>query len=263
MMRRIGNLFILLIVSVSFLLVCPPVDGRENIHLTVVYTDWFPYTYRENGQARGFELEIFKTVIAQMGITADYTRYPWKRCLAAIKNGSADVLISLLKTSERETFTYYPQEPISISKTVFFTRADSAIRYSGSLQDLENYRIGFILGFSYGEAFDRADYLKKDSALTHRVLIKKLLVGRNDLVAENQTVIERYAKQMGVRERIRVLKPPIHHQKLYAGFSRAGGWQQLCDDFSKALAAFKQSEMYKGMLRAEGVFSSQYVVKPE
>ncbi len=183
--------------------------------------------------------------------------------MAAIKNGSADVLISLLKTAERETYTYYPQEHISISKTVFFTRANSPIRYTGSLQELKNYRIGFILGFSYGEAFDQADYLNKDSALTPRILIKKLLAGRNDVIAENQTVIERNADKMGVRGKIHMLVPAIHNQKLYVGFSRATGRQQLGDDFSRVLTAFKQSEMYKGILRAQGVLSSQYAAKLE
>ncbi len=75
-MRCYSKKLYMLLMLVSFLLVSFPVEGGENIHLKVVYTEWFPYTYLKDGQARGFEIETFKTVIAQMGITAEYTRYP-------------------------------------------------------------------------------------------------------------------------------------------------------------------------------------------
>ena len=35
----------------------------ETERIRVVYTDWFPYTYEENGEALGFEIEIFREVI--------------------------------------------------------------------------------------------------------------------------------------------------------------------------------------------------------
>jgi polar amino acid transport system substrate-binding protein len=171
--------------------------------LKVAYTEWFPYTYLENGNESGFEIDIFKAVIAKMGLSARFTQYPWKRCLYVLKSGEADVLISLLKKEDRDKYTYYSAEPISISNTVFFTKSNRNLDFKGSYEELRDLKIGVVDGFSYGSAFDKAAYLNKDVALNPIILIRKLLAGRNDIAAENLTVIEGYAAKMGVIDKIR------------------------------------------------------------
>lgn len=229
----------------------------ETNKLLIVHTDWFPYTYQENGKSLGFEIEVFKEVMKQMNIEVEFVEYPWKRCLNALENGSADGLISLLKTPEREKFTYYPDTHISVSKTVFFTQKDKEIQFNGSYEGLKNYRIGVVLGFSYGEAFDKADYLQKDNAVNVETIIKKILAGRNDLGAENQAVINATAIKLGVKDQIKFIEPPIHTNKLYVGFSKAKGHEKLCKDFSKALAEFKATDNYNKILEKYGIDPSE------
>lgn len=227
--------------------------------LKAAYTEWYPYTYQTDGKALGFEIEIFDAVIHKMGLKAEFKVYPWKRCLANLESGVSDVLISMLKTPEREIYTYYPDENISISKTAFFIKTDNDVQYEGSLNKLRDLSVGYISGFSYGEQFDKATYLKKDPAINPTILINKLLAGRNDVAAENQTVIEGYASKMGVINKIRFLSPPIHTQKLYVGFSKSAGLK-LCNDFSKALANFKKTEDYMSILKKYNVLKSQHLV---
>lgn len=229
----------------------------ETERIRVVYTDWFPYTYEENGEALGFEIEIFREVIKKMNLEADFVRFPWKRCLNSLEEGTADALISLLKTPEREKYTYFPEESISISRTVFFTEKDRRIEYYGSYDLLRGYTVGVIMGFSYGHEFDNADYLFKDPARDAQTLITMLLKGRHDLAAENQAVVNGYAMKMGVSDKIRFLEPPIHSQKLYAGFSRRKGLKKLCDDFSGSLFEFKKTETYSNILKKYGISPSQ------
>ncbi len=226
--------------------------GQTN-NILVVYTEWFPYTYQEKAETLGFEIEILKAVMANMNIDTKFEQYPWNRCLHSLKNGKADVLVSLLKTPEREKFTFYPDNHISISKTVLFTTAGSNIKFDGSYEKLKGYSIGVISGFSYGDAFDKAEYLTKDTVKNAELLIGKLLHGRNDLGAENQAVIRAYAHKMKVQDRIRFLKPPIHTQKLYVGFSKMKGLKKMSENFSIALGKFKNSEAYKKILRKYGI----------
>lgn len=217
--------------------------------ILVVYTEWFPYTYQENGKATGFEIEMFEAVMKNMNKETEFKRYPWKRCLNRLKDGKADVLVSLLKIREREKFTYYPDNHISISRTVLFTSAGRNIDFNGSYEKLKGYSIGVIAGFSYGDAFDNARYLTKDPVRYAKSLIRKVQYGRNDLGAENQAVISAYARKMKVLDNIRFLMPPIHTLKLYVGFSRAKGLKRLSADFSTSLGKFKNSETYKKILR--------------
>ncbi|MFH1156466.1 MAG: transporter substrate-binding domain-containing protein [Pseudomonadota bacterium] len=223
--------------------------------IRVVYTEWFPYTYQDKHQAAGFEIEILKAVFKTLDVEVEveFVVHPWKRCLDDLKMGRADALVSLLKTPERESYAYFPENHISLSRTVFFTRTDRPISFGGNYQNLSGYSIGLIMGFSYGDVFDKAVYLKKDPAYNAEMLIKKLLAGRNDLAAENQAVVNASAEKMGVKAQIRFLEPPIHTQKLYVGFSRAKNLKQLCQDFSSALGQFKQSGAYKKIIEKYGV----------
>lgn len=221
--------------------------------LTVVYTEWFPYTYTENGAAAGFEIETLREVLKGMGLEAEFIEYPWKRCLASLAEGQADALVSLLKTPEREEFAIFPEEHISISRTVFFAAADKAVAFTGDFAELKGRKIGVIMGFSYGEAFDRADFLDKEPGVDVNILINRVVSGRNDLAAENEAVAKASATRLGVRDRLRFLEPPIHSQKLYVGFARARGHGPLAEKFSKALAGFKSSPRYRDILRKYGV----------
>lgn len=236
--------------------VTPSVTNGQETHLRIVYTKWFPYTFEKNHNPSGFEIDILKAVLGKMNLTATFGLYPWPRCLKYLEQGKADAVISMLYTPEREQYTYYPDEYISISKTMLFKKAKSHITFNGAYEGLKRYTIGVIMGFSYGNDFDRAEYLQKDNAIDAKMLISKLLGNRNDLIAENQAVIAATALQMGVKDRIQSLEPPIHTQKLYVGFSKDRGLKKICHDFSIALREFKKTEHYKAILEKYGIMPS-------
>lgn len=224
--------------------------------LKIVYTDWYPYTYQENGNASGLEIDIFKAIMNIMKIEAQFVKYPWKRCLHVLKIGEADALISLLRNSERESFTYFPDENISVSKTMFFTTTDKKIIFDGDYKNLKNYSIGVISGFSYGDVFDNATYLKKDKSKDVQMLIRKLIGGRNDIVAENQVVMSATSLKMGFYNKIEYINPSIHNKKLYVGFSKEQKHGNLCDEFSKHLHEFKKTDLYKSIIENYGIHIS-------
>lgn len=234
-------------------LVLPGVARAGNATIRVAYTEWFPYTYTEDGLARGFEIDILTAVLGRMGLAPAFSALPWKRCLAHLENGKTDLVVSMLKSPEREPYTIFPEEHISLSRTVFAARADQAPAYDGDLEALRGLRIGVFLGFSYGPAFDAAGFLDKDPAVDTSALIEKLMARRDDLIAENQAVIKALARRMGVLDRLVFLAPPVHHQRLYVGFSRAKGLEGLAGEFSRALKAFKDSGDYRAVLARYGL----------
>jgi len=221
--------------------------------LTVVYTEWYPYTYGEESAAEGFEIDTFKSVMDKMGIKVEFLKFPFKRCLKMLEDGNAQVLISILKTPERQKYAIFPEEHISISKTLFFTKTDARVQYKGSFKNLKNHSIGVIAGFSYGKAFDNAAYLNKDEVLDAERLIKMVLGGRYEIGIEDQAVVKGVARKLGVERSVRFLYPPVHTEKLYVGFSRKAGLRRLAADFSKFLAQFKRTDEYKAILRKYGI----------
>lgn len=230
--------------------------------LTVVYTQWYPYTYTDE-TARGFEIETLKAVMDRMGIKVVFQQFPFKRCLKMLETGSADAAVSVLDTPERRRYIIFPEEYISISKTSFFTRKDSKIRYRGSLEDLKDHSIGVIAGFSYGKQFDSAQYLKKEEVVDAARLVQMVLGGRCDLGIENQAVVKGVAKKLGVGRSLRFLNPPVHSQKLYVGFSKGRRLEALASEFSGALREFKKTDQYRAILRKYGIAYHDMVHRSE
>jgi len=224
------------------------VDAQEK-KLIAVFPTWNPYGYVEDGKAVGFEIETFAAVMKKMKIKVDFLHQPWKRCLFSVKKGKADVVISALKVKDREEYLYYPDEPISISETAFFTTMDKNIIFNSSFEGLKNYTIGVTNGFSYGPAFDSCDFLIKDPGAKTESVVLKVLMGRTDLGVGNIAVIKTIAKTQNASHKIQFLKPLVHSQKLYVGFSKVKAHEELTVAFSKALFEFRKSDEYRSIMK--------------
>lgn len=227
--------------------------SAEEKTLTAVFPTWKPYGYVEDGKAMGFEIKTFAAVMKKMNVKVEFLHQPWKRCLHSVKNGLADVVISALKLKEREAYLHYPKEPISISRTALFSTTEQNIVFNGSFEALRDYNIGITSGFSYGRAFDACNFLKKDESTHTNAVVLKVLLGRNELGAGNMAVVRSIAKDHNASQRIRFLKPLLHSQKLYVGFSKAKGHKELTSAFSKKLAEFRKSDEYGDIFREYGM----------
>lgn len=251
MKKYISTLIAIYIVFYGSLFVSPAYTQENKIR--VVYTEWFPYTYEHLGQASGFEIEILKAVMETLDREIELIKFPWKRCLISLKKGQADALVSMLKSPERETYTYYADEYISLSRVVFFKKKERNITYTGDLHELKPYSVGVILGFTYGEAFEKAAYIKKDYTIRTDLLIKKVLHGRNDLGVENQIVTMATTHKMGINAKFHYFEPPLFSKKLYVGFSKAKGHKKLSREFSTALEKFKKTDDYRNIINNYGL----------
>ncbi len=234
--------FFLCIGSFSF-------SSAEEYKITAVFPTWEPYGYLEDGKATGFEIEIFAAVMNKMNIKAEFVHQPWKRCLHSVKIGWADVVISALKLEERTEYLYYPDEPISISKTALFTSSANNIVFNGSFEDLKDFTIGVTNGFSYGSAFDSSHFLNKDASTETESIVTKVLLGRIELGVGNIAVIKTIAKKSNASHKINFLNPLLHSKKLYAGFSKANDHKNLTARFSLELSQFKTSSQYKDIMK--------------
>lgn len=217
--------------------------------LTAVFPTWKPYGYVAEGKPVGFEIEIFSAVMAKMKISIELEHQPWKRCLYSVKHGLADMVVSALKVKERTAYLYYPDEPISFSRTALFTSTDKDIVFNGSFEAIKDFTIGVTSGFSYGPEFDSSSFLKKDESAETEAVVAKVLLGRNELGVGNTAVIKTIAKRKNASHKIKFLSPLLHSQKLYVGFSRAKNHEDLTTEFSKALVEFKKTSKYLEILK--------------
>jgi polar amino acid transport system substrate-binding protein len=114
---------------------------------------------------------------------------PLKRCLLMLEQGSADIIIGLRETPEREAYLRFLHTPYREhgADRVFYVPAgrQTVIR---DYADLARLRIGVKLGAEYFERFDQDKSLQKEAVKDMEANFRKLALGRIDavLIPEDQ-----------------------------------------------------------------------------
>lgn len=210
-----------------------------------------------NNKLTGFHIDLVNAVSQQLNIKVSFETYPWKRAVIMLKNGNIDAVTYMTRTTEREQFGYFLEgNVISMAQDGFFVLKERAheIAYSGNLKQLQPYTIGVLRGFSYGQAFDDASYLRKDDgANIEERLLKKLLAKRFDIGIGTVTRIRYIANQMGTGEQIVFLKPYLTKNPCYIVFSKKRNLEQLAKQFAEAMESFKKTDAYHKLEKKYGM----------
>ncbi len=124
--------------------------------LTLVTMDYPPHSFQENGEQKGFWVDITLEAFKRMDQPVTIKSYPWARVIHMMKKGYADGVAGAYKTPERELFMDYPRQPITFGIISLFVLKDAPITFNGNLKELSDYRFCVVRGFSYGKTFDDA-----------------------------------------------------------------------------------------------------------
>lgn len=220
-------------------------------HLNIARQENYPpYIYQENGDLVGVCIDLANAAFSTLGITVTYTEYPFVRMLKKAEWGQVDGVMMVFRTKEREDYLFYPEENLFYEHNSFFTKQTTVVNYFGQLESLAPYPIGVVLGFSYGEAFDQASFIKREQASNHELLLRQLRGGRFKVGLGNKYVVQFYADKIGFNDGITFLEPNVFDQEpLYLAFSKSKPeYEQLAIQFSLALEQIKASGEYDAIL---------------
>ncbi|NVD08874.1 transporter substrate-binding domain-containing protein [Vibrio sp. JPW-9-11-11] len=114
--------------------------------------DWRPYTYLEDEQAKGFDVEVLERVLGLHGISYEFVMTSWSRCLKGTKNGNYDLSVSASYSENREqdylyTEWYYTITPYYLFSTRHFPDGLAITESS----DLENYKVCGNHNYNYAD----------------------------------------------------------------------------------------------------------------
>ena len=139
------------------LLVCLMVNFTSDAkNFYVGWELWFPYQYRNSQQELvGLDFEIFNTIFANVGYTAEYTELPWKRHLHYIKTGEMDVAMGASLSEERLRYAIFSEAYRQETVNLFVRNGQANSIKLGVLSDLtnSNYMIGIESGYYYGDEY--------------------------------------------------------------------------------------------------------------
>lgn len=141
-----------------------------------------PFMFGTATQAEGFYPELVVAAFERMKRPVQLSAKPWKRALAELDIGIAGVA-GIYKTEERVK-KYDFSEPLFTERMAVYYNVSQPVRYK-ELSDLYGKRIGVLLGWSYGDAFDRARSERKfvvEEVYNDSQNFEKLAQGRVDVV---------------------------------------------------------------------------------
>lgn len=213
--------------------------------IEVVTDQYPPYIYYENGKLVGLQVEILDEVMSRLNRKYILTVYPWKRCLQLIKNKNADLLLGVMKNSERDAFMFFPDEEIVKVSNKLFSLSNEKIV---SQNDFKSKSIGTMRGYYYSDIFKSYKFLNQLEANSHEQLLDLLFRKRVDYIIGAELVIRYGAKN---------IKTPYYaldyemgkSQKHYVASSKGEYSKSFIKKFSRELKTFKKTERYRELVR--------------
>ena len=220
------------IITFLMFLALPGLACAESLpgEVVLVNADYPPYVMPEGHPGGpGIDMEIAMAALENMGVRAVVKLVPFKRVLAMLEAGQADLTTSLSYRDERDEYLYWSLPYRTDTSYIFFTRRDSAFEPE-RIEDLRGRRVGVVRGFVFPAAFADDPGIEKVEAPHIPSLLAMLLEGRFDALIVNRIVGKHELKATGrmaeVRQAPFILQTP-GDKGTVMGFSKA----RLSQDF--------------------------------
>ena len=101
-----------------------------------------PYAYIENGELKGFNIDLSNEIAKQLNKKAEFHVMPWNSILPALHNGKIDAVAAITPTNERK-------RNMDFSNSYYFDYITVVFRNHNIINDksdLENKKIACVLG---------------------------------------------------------------------------------------------------------------------
>ena len=190
----------------------------------VAHENFVPFTYSENGQAKGIDVDITKELCRRINVRCNIEFVPFNRMLLYTKQGKVDGGLSPFKTPGREEFAYFLKYPVHYSTYNIFVKKGHEFQFQ-KIEDLYGKKIGKNHGFKISDEFDAAvavGEIQIDEVGETKQNIGKLIMERIDGMVSNQAETLLLIKKRGLSNKIIYLTCPVQKpRKAYLVISKS------------------------------------------
>lgn len=185
--------------------------------LSIVTEEWAPYNYSEDGALKGFSIDIVRAIAQSLNADIDIQLMPTMRAKAWLESKRRTMLISMLRTPERET-KYKWIGPLGDSSIYFYKLKGNPFEVS-TLEDTKKVRSicsrqgGLTTSRLKAAGFTNLEANASDGKAVYRMLI----FGRCDLaVSDSPLGVIHLLKQMNypldavVQTPVKLVAAPIY-----------------------------------------------------
>jgi polar amino acid transport system substrate-binding protein len=208
---------------------------------------WTPYS---NKQGQGISTNIVKAACAKAGLKTQVVVRPYVRVLQDVKAGVLDAGYNVTRQQNTEQDFIFGKEPILQASAYWYFRANTVQSVATLKEVPEGYRVGSIIGYEYGDAFEAERHRFKEVRVSRQAqLIKMLHQGRIEAAVMFEEEANQILKEMGLDETT-IQKGMFNHTSdIYLAFSRQKPHsQELAQKFDAGIKKLKATGEYQRLL---------------
>ncbi len=242
-----------LVIAVLFSISSLTLHANTTLRVALGETDYRPFYYYDRTAQRwqGVSIDVCQTLASQLGYDLEFVKMPFSRVLANLESGQADMACTLFNTRSRSPSVVYTSVPHVFEDIYLVALADNPILQETELDTIkQNYRIGGVRGYYYGDALLDAPSFRKIEADNDQHLAKLLVAERVDAVLSNLETLRYYTRDILPANATAHFANPVYHGPIYMAFSRNHPKASaLASAFTKALVAYQHTQAYGTLLQ--------------
>ena len=239
--------FVLIYFIVGILFIYPQILYSEVLKVGIGHRP--PFICSENAPLSGIDVQLIKEIGKRLNLQVKFIHYPFHRSLFYMKKGTIDMISSLEKRPERETYMYYLSQPYFSIEPVFYVqkgRNKTIQKYT----DLYGGRIGLSAGSTFFEPFDFDDKIRKFPTNTELQLIKMLIGGRLEAFIGINSQIDYLASREGLNHNIEKADyRPGEKTEIFLAISLKSKYAVRFQHFNDVLNKIADEGLLKEMIR--------------
>lgn len=250
------------IASVIFLLTLSLNAFSSNSTVKVALGEWPPYT-SESLPHGGLLPHILTRALSFSAITPQFHFMSWEDAYTKTMQGKYSLSPGWLITPERKRIMHF-SEPMSYIDLRFVHSTKKNFSWE-KLEDIQNLKIGIVLGYSYGKELDQlivdgkiktTDYLSEKEALTG------LANDEIDIYAADAIVAEAIINQLptALQKRLSIDEKTITQNPIFVISSRRTS-SSLIQKFNEGLTRLKSQGEYKKILENFNIVNQIHALK--
>jgi polar amino acid transport system substrate-binding protein len=158
-----------------------------------------------DGEYSGRSADVTRLLASSINHSVKFVTCPFVECLTMVEQGSADMIVDIRKTADRQEYLSYLSIPLykEILQMNFYLLKDEE-KSINSYSDLSDFNIGVLAGAKYFSQFDLDKSLNKTSTSDHLHLVTLLLRKRIDAFIGREESIKAQAEKYIYENRIRI-----------------------------------------------------------
>lgn len=234
-----------------FYLSALPLQAADLPLFTIMTEDWKPYQYEQDGQLKGFAVDLLVELLKETGSPQGRENIrivPWARGYKTLIDRNNTILFSMTRTPERENLFKWVG-PIFQNTIYLIGKKTKHIKISNP-EMLKNYRIGTIIDDAGEQDMVKLgiplDQLERNSSNVSN--LKKLYLDRIDLIVCGWTTLINNAEQAGINPENYETVYTVDSADLYFAFN-INTPDRIIDLFQKTLDRMKASGRYDQLYR--------------